>query len=379
MSFRNKFHYNCNFSWQIAASKCNPDRGFRVHDTMNFKSSPNTASHWLKKEIPLGIAMLLILVTGMSVYYFVPRSPIIIESHQKPVSCPQSMEQLRLNDYKFTHPLLFVDVPNESEAMTGLKEKVMALISHEKSSNLAGDVSVYCRKLNDGSWFAVNGDKHYTPASLMKVVFLIAILKQAITDPGLLEKKVFFAKTFQTGYNQDIKNFTLKENKYYTIRELLNDMIIYSDNDALALISQQSKPAVINKLFRDLGVTAPPEDPSKGSEYVVTITDYCKLFRILYNSHYLTNEYSDLALNMLSQSTYRDGLLKDINPGFPVSHKFGERVVGNSAQLHEIGIFYSENEPYLLGVMSEGSDLKQLSQVLSEISKLVYQHFNGRS
>jgi beta-lactamase class A len=234
------------------------------------------------------------------------------------------------------------------------------------------DISVYFRKLDDGSWFVINGSRAYSPASLMKVAFLITILKQSATEKGLLNKKIYFEKHNEEGFSQNIKNFSLTENKYYSIKELLYDMIVYSDNDALIMIGRNVNQAIFQKLFSDLGVTAPPTEPAKELEYMVTLNDYCKFFRILYNSGYLTDENSELALSMLSQSTYRGGLLKDISPNLPVAHKFGERISGTSQQLHEIGIFYTEPQPYLLGVMSEGTDLKKLSDVLSQISQVVY-------
>ena len=158
-------------------------------------------------------------------------------------------------------------------------------------------------------------------------------------------------------------------------------MIAYSDNDALMLVSAQTDNNVYNKLFKDIGLASAPSDRAEAVDYGMTVSEYCRLFRILYNSGYLTEENSEFALNLLSQSTYRGGLLKEMNPPFPVAHKFGERVMPGtgSNQLHEVGIFYSDPEPYLLGVMTEGSDLTQLSSVLSEISKLVYQFYSKKS
>ncbi len=318
------------------------------------------------------------LVTGVVVYYLFPRQPGSVIINTKQNACSEKMNQRRLNDYKFTHPILLSDLPTENSELSGLKEKIIDIIAQDKNKNLLKDVSVYFRTMNDGSWFVINGDRTYAPASLMKVTFLIAILKQSEADSGLLDKKIYFEKHADTGYNQTIKSFKLEEKKYYTIRELLHYMIGYSDNDALALISRNTSQPVLKKFFEDLGVASPSWDPTKSSEYVVTVSDYCKLFRVLYNSCYLTNENSDLALEMLSESTYKGGLLKDISPSFQVVHKFGERFDGQSSELHEIGIFYSTPQPYLLGVMSEGQDMSQLSSVLGKISKVVYENYNKR-
>ncbi len=334
-------------------------------------SSPGN-KFFFKKNLSPFLALVLMIVSGFVVYYFFPKPVKIITVNPKIEMIPQKMEMLRLKDYKFTHPLMFADLPAENPELADLKEKISEIISHDKALNMLTDISVYFRRLDDGSWFVINGSKAYSPASLMKVAFLIAILKQLATDHGLLNKKVYFGKHIEVGFSQNIKSFSLAENKFYTIKELLYDMIAYSDNDALLMVGRNINQKIFQKLFSDLGVTAPPTDPAKGADYVVTVIDYCKLFRILYNSGYLTDENSELALSMLSKSTYRGGLLKDISPNLPVAHKFGERVTANSQQLHEIGIFYTEPQPYLLGVMSEGADLKKLSDVLSQISQVVY-------
>src|SRR5207253_2260870 len=104
----------------------------------------------------------------------------------------------------------------------------------------------------------------------------------------------------------------------------------------------------------------------------INVIDYCKFFRVLFNASYLKGDDCEYALDLLSKSTYKEGLLGDIKVNFPVAHKFGERITNSSEQLHEVGIFYDE-KPYLLGVMSSGHDLKDLSLILSQVSQIVYQ------
>ncbi len=333
----------------------------------------------INRDIPLVAAILLILSASAIVYFFFPRQPNIVVINSKTNECSEKLEMVRLKKYKFTKPLLLSDIPNENAELGGIKTQINDLISKNKSLNLANSVSVYFRKLNDGSWFVINGEKGYAPASLMKITYLITLLKQAEESPGLLDKKIYFDGQHTTGFNQNIKNFTLKAKTHYTLKELLSFMIEYSDNDALNLISQNVNVIIYNRLFTDIGLPSPPMDPSKAAEYVIKVADYCKFFRILYNSGYLTDEHSDLALSMLSESTYKDGLLKNINVDFPVAHKFGERVIGQSAQLHEVGIFYAGQQPYLLGVMSEGHDLKDLSNLLAQISQIVFMEYNKGS
>ena len=59
-----------------------------------------------------------------------------------------------------------------------------------------------------------------------------------------------------------------------------------------------------------------------------------------------------------------------------MAHKFGERIIGNKIQFHEFGIVYIKNNPYLIGVMTKGASLKQLIEIVAEISRITYLEYN---
>lgn len=342
--------------------------------SLEFKSN-----NLLRKKFSFLAVIVSALISGFAVYFFFPKPTEKIVVSAPATDCAYRMNQLRLKDFKLTHPLLLVDLPSQNPELNNLKDKINRIIATGKSANTITDISVYYRKLNDGSWFEINGNKEYNPASLMKVPLLITILKQAGSNPKLLDKKVFFGKHFEGNYNQNIKDFHLQENKQYSIRELLQYMIQYSDNDAMSMIAQNIDATVYNKLFTDFGISVPPSlFSSKGIEYFLNIIDYSKFFRLLYNSGYLNDDQSELALEFLTKSTYKEGILRNINSSIPVAHKFGERILNNESQLHEVGIFYVDQHPYLLGIMSSGHDMKQLSGVLSEISKVTFDE-SGKS
>ena len=56
-------------------------------------------------------------------------------------------------------------------------------------------------------------------------------------------------------------------------------------------------------------------------------------------------------------------------------HKFGERIFGSKAQLHEFGIVFYKKNPYLIGVMTKGNSLTQLSTILGDISKIAFDEY----
>ena len=202
---------------------------------------------------------------------------------------------------------------------------------------------------------------------MSKVIFLISYLKESETNPTLLDKKIYFEKHFSEGYQQNIKDFELKQKSYYTVRELLTYMIKYSDNDATALLIQNLNTGIYKKIFSDFKVNSPPET----GEYEITSYDFSKFFRALFNATYIRPDLSEYGLKLLTSCSYKDGIVRGLGPGVDVAHKFGERVLGDKAQLHEFGIVYCEGEPYMLGVMTKGRSLQDLSKVISDISRIV--------
>jgi len=287
------------------------------------------------------------------------------------VDCNNAVIKTRLKNYELIQPLLYTDVYSESTSLIEMRTKIDQYIATIKKNQQAEDISVYFRKMNSGDWFCINPNKTYNPASMSKLIQLITYLKEAEDNPNILNKKVFFSHHFDKVSEQNFKDFTLKERTYYTINDLLVYMIKYSDNDATILLNLNINKRIYLSLFKDLNIPIPPE---KG-EYFITATDFSKFFRILYNGTYLRPDYSEYALKLLTLSTFENGLKGGIDTSTTIAHKFGERIIGSKFQFHEFGIVYYDGDPYLIGVMSEGSSLTELTGIIREISKIAFNDY----
>lgn len=324
-----------------------------------------------KLNLPVYLVVLLVCGAFAGGKYILSDSNSAVANPQMANSCPNEMDQIRLKDFEFTHPLLLTDVNNESGSLKGIEDEITAYVNQAKATKKADEVSVYFRKLDNGAWFAINPNTTYNPASMIKITYLITYMKMAEINPSVLNSKVFFARHFSEGVNPNIKDFSLKEGVNYSIKELLSAMIVHSDNDATLLLAQNMNTNIFNTLFRDLNVPI----PNPVTEYYISVLDYSKFYRILYSSTYTRPEYSEYALKLLTQSTYSDGLKKGIDPNTIIAHKFGERIIGNKAQLHEFGIVFYDKSPYLVGVMTSGNSLSSLSEIVSEISRIAYKNY----
>jgi beta-lactamase class A len=286
--------------------------------------------------------------------------------------CHSEFTETRLPGVSLARPLLLADLAEESRMLAPVKQKIREITEEATSSRKASEVTVYFRRLNDGAWFAVNPNQTYNPASMIKVPIMMTFLREAEKTSGLLDRKVHF-DGHNSSYKQNIGNTRLRENRDYTIRTLLEYMIQFSDNDATVLLQAYLNQSLFNKLFTDLNIPV----PDFSSEYFITASDMSKFFRALYNGTYLSEEGSEYALGLLTRSTYSDGIVAGIGEPMVIAHKFGERVMGNTAQLHEFGIVYCGNQPYLIGIMTQGSDLKALTEVVKAVSGESFRYYKS--
>jgi hypothetical protein len=100
-------------------------------------------------------------------------------------------------------------------------------------------------------------------------------------------------------------------------------------------------------------------------------------FAFFNNVTYLSSEYSERALKLLSETTYLNGLVAGVPKGVTVAHKFGEHVfsakgVATGVELSDCGIVYYPAHPYLLCVMTSVKDEVTAATIIANISKVTY-------
>lgn len=298
-------------------------------------------------------------------------------SNHEAVICTENMKILRNNNYKFTHPILLVDLPEESERYNALKSQLNSLISQQQQQGMISSASVFFKEFSQGGWFEINGNSPYNPGSLVKMAIMITYFKESEEKPGLLEKKLFFdPKNFKVIPHQTYEKNSIVPGNFYTVRELLMRMIIDSDNYSTGLLNMNVNLEMFKKLYADLDQPIPDVHDLK---YETNAIDYSKFLRILFNGSYLKKVNSDLCLEWLSKSSFDDGMTKYLPKDILVCRKFGEFGLKAEKQWHESGIVYFNDKPYLLTIMTKGFDTVKMKETISEISRLVFTSMNQPS
>lgn len=294
-----------------------------------------------------------------------------IRQHASEASPSRQVRQV--GEYRYTNPLLECEVAagTVDARKQNFRGELMAYMDGLKEERGLTEAAVYFRDLNNGPAFGVDEEGEFFPASLLKVPVMMAYYRWSEQEPGLLARTIRFEAPLDFGVSVAIKpREELVPGTEYAVEELIRRMIVYSDNQALALLTVRLPKERILELFSLLGVG---EDVLTDSEGRLTVKEYASFFRILFNSSYLSRENSEKALALLAETDYHDALPAGIPQGIQVSHKFGEAGTGSAErQLHDCGIVYFPDHPYLACIMTRGQELDSLKQSIVEISRFIY-------
>jgi beta-lactamase class A len=259
------------------------------------------------------------------------------------------------------------------------QRNISKFIEDEQKAGRLTKAAVYFRDLNNGPIFGINETVGFMPASLLKMTLAFVYLNADERNPGVLKQKILFDKRtwdFTQTYQSDKM---IQLGGIYSIEELLRNMLMYSDNDAYALLiaymEDMKKDTEVKQAYLELGFL----EPNGIYDEMMSVRQYTALFRLLYNASYLDTNNSEKILNWLSQTDFNNGLRAGVPSGINIAHKFGERETPDGVkQLHDCGIVYFPKNPYALCVMTSGSNLDDLAKIIGHISEEVYNEVNSR-
>ena len=287
--------------------------------------------------------------------------------------------EIREKGYEYINPLIDFETlqPTNREKIKDIERAIESYITERKQDKDITHISVYYKDLTTGAWIGVNEKEDFIPASLNKVPLMMALYKKEMKNPGFLQQKLTYqySESFNGLYQQIEPIIYLEDGEDYTIDELINQIIVYSDNSILELLYSTLSNQEGQEIFDDLGVTNPY---TYGTfEDSMSVKEYASSLRILYNASYLSKDLSSKALQLLRETSFDKGLKAGVPSDIKVANKFGERGMTNKDseeiyQKHDCGIIYYNPNPYILCVMTRGADPKKLTESINKISAIVY-------
>jgi beta-lactamase class A len=275
--------------------------------------------------------------------------------------------------YQFISPLLECDsnFTSGTQTLTLMNRNLTQELNDLQRASTIPTLAVYVRDFNNGPWFGYNEKIDFAPASLMKVPIMLAVYKEAEKDPTILSKLLRTPGEINSETATTTIGTTVLPGVEYTLEQLVEYMITYSDNLATETILNFISMETVQQVFTHVGV---PVDTVE-QDLALSVKEYASFFRVLYNASFLTREYSERALKLLTATTFTNALVAGLPEGTPVAHKWGIRTrndLTEKEQLHDCGIVYYPGHPYLLCVMTRGNDALAQSELIREVSRAVY-------
>ncbi len=326
----------------------------------------NNQKHVTEKKISRTKWLLAGIALGFLLHHF-----LVFLHENKPAHF-----EIRSSGYQYINPLLDCELTEnapENKEISSFEEKVEDFIRASIKKEMVYSAAVYFRDLNNGPWFSIRPNDTFSPSSLLKVPLMMAIYKKSEANPDLLKRTLYYSGEIDHTVIQNFKpEKTLVPGENYSIDELIYRMIVYSDNNASALLEDFFGSSVLNYVYQVAGVEN--VDPLRTQEEM-SVETYARFFRILFNASFLNRELSEKALGHIAEVHIKDGMNISVPSDIKVAHKFGEEIdaLNGLKQLHECGIVYYPGHPYLLCVMTKGRSFDELDRTIMEISHIVYE------
>ncbi|MCD6011322.1 MAG: hypothetical protein K0Q79_1184 [Flavipsychrobacter sp.] len=324
---------------------------------------------------------LSIIVLGALAYYFISngRSATVSEDVAKvPVVENNHLKLTTQKGYSFIQPLLKANQESESEELKPLKIRVANIIDDNSKTGILSGASIYLFSLSDGKWMYINPDEKCHPGSLMKMPMLLTYLREADRNPEILNKKYSFSSGQKVPAQTFTSSMRMEAGRPYTVKELLRYMAAYSDNNATKILNENANVPEFVRTFTDLNMAEPNVSDRY---YEISAKNASEFLLVLYYATYISKSNSEFAMQLLSECDFKEGIVKGLPANVKVAHKFGEwgdnRV--NVHEMHEVAVVYLQDKPYLLTVVTKGSNSKDLANIISTVSKTVYDELASAS
>ncbi len=258
---------------------------------------------------------------------------------------------------------------NEIIHYSGLRSMIEHEISLYGPPNSTG---VFVQDVKTGSWAGINERMGFPPASLLKIPIMLAVFKEI--EQGELNFKdtlEIMPSDVDTLYG-DLDSSKVGNN--LSVQNLLEEMIVSSDNTAKNVFRRKLSMTEIDTVFKHVGINNPYL--ALGANQTVSPRDYTRLFRALYYSSFLTPELSQKALELTIDTQEEELIPAGVPYQVQVAHKFG---IYDPVVLSDCGIVYHATNPYFICIMTEGVGIENSTELIRKISRDVYDFVDQNS
>lgn len=282
--------------------------------------------------------------------------------------------------------LLLLTINNTFAQQSKLRAEIAELAKPAK-----GIVGVSVLGLEDHDTLNYNGNARLVMHSVMKFPIALAVLH--LVDSGVLklDQTIHIKKKDMWAKMGPLLEKYPDGNADVTIRELLGDMVSYSDNNACdILLKKLGGPDQVEDYLHAIkvrGINIEASETDMAKQWEVQYTNWCKpvdmvkLLDAFYSGKILLPASKDFLYKVMTETTTGPKRLKGLLPeGTVVAHKTGTsptNAAGLSPATNDVGVITLPNGKHVaiaVFVCNSTADEATREEVIAKISKAVYDH-----
>ena len=238
-------------------------------------------------------------------------------------------------------------------------------------------MSLYLKDLDYGKEIAINSTRSWIPASTIKAFVILEAFRQKRLGIIDFDQTVSIEKQNVVTTALETEEFPhLREGINVTIRQLVDAMIIQSDNTAYNTLLDILDRRNINSTLQHLGITETvvgqklnlDDDQFQKDNQVAgyqinttTVKDYATLFDFLYNKKVADAEE---ILAIFKRQKINDMLPALLPSNIAIAHKPGVW----EPHFHDGGVIYKPNDPFILVIFTNSNS----PEVIAHLAKVAF-------
>lgn len=252
----------------------------------------------------------------------------------------------------------------ETSILTDEEGNVVETTAETYTYEVDGVCALYYKDLYDGEVMVFNPKEVIFGASMIKAVYVFALLQKAEAEEIDLKEEIIYKEEMFVEGSGDFKN--VKSGTVFTVEELIRRTIRRSDNTAFSMLQKRYGTAFFPEVCEAHSLY-----PTRfGSWWRTNVTNYGNFFSVL--AEYLTaeNKYGEWLAENMCESLQSVMLQRALRPE-KVAHKYG----WDEDSYCDGAVVLSEN-PYVLVFMSnmdEGHTKAANTSFIYEVGGIIKQ------
>tara|TARA_B100000929_G_scaffold155735_1_gene123375 strand:- start:75 stop:956 length:882 start_codon:yes stop_codon:yes gene_type:complete len=268
-----------------------------------------------------------------------------------------------------------------------LEKKIISKFNDE-----TGNFALAFKNLDDGKEILINENEIFHAASTMKTPVMIEFYKQLHQGKLSLEDTLQIKNEFKSivdgtmyklsEFDDSDKNTYNKLGQYYSINNLIYEMITISSNFATNILIDYIGANNVTKSMKEIGalnidILRGVEDIKAfelGLNNTTSAKDLLIIYEKLAKGKIINNESSAIMIDILKDQKYDDIIPKYLPKDIEIANKTG-MITGVH---HDSGIvFLKDGRKYVIIILSKNmSDMESGTEMMAKISELIYKTLN---